>query len=46
MNIILYSRFIDMAKNHRFFEDVEDIDGKELRAKLSQLNQVCTTFYL
>lgn len=28
-----------MAENHRFFEDVEDIDGKELRAKLSQLNQ-------
>lgn len=32
-------KFIDMAENHRFFEDVEDIDGKELRAKLSQLNQ-------
>uniref|UniRef100_K1RGW7 Uncharacterized protein n=1 Tax=Magallana gigas TaxID=29159 RepID=K1RGW7_MAGGI len=29
-----------MAENHRFFEDVEDIDGKELRAKLSQLNQI------
>lgn len=28
-----------MAENHRFFEDVEDIDGKELRAKLSQLNR-------